>query len=299
MEHARGDVLDREGFLELGTKALEDLIEHPPKRGELLYFCIRMTSGTSGRTPIVMASEHKKGTPVGFKKGRAVVISQGGNNARLGNVLFTLTNTEDPTRILAIDDSDLKPQLEELLQDLKPDALRGFPSFMRRVGEYLGDAKGEVRAMKITGEKWTPSMQADFERTFPKANFEVIYGIVEVGVVATSECPNLERNHYHPVDDAVVDVDAPDETGAGELLISRPFYRGFRTVRYRVGDIGRIDPEPCVCGKMSFELFGRRGSDFFKVAGAVLFREEFDRVASECRDLFDDYRAEVSRRTEK
>lgn len=292
-------VLDRDGFLELALRSLEDLIAHPPAREELLYFSIRMTSGTSGRTPIIMASEHKKGTPVGFERARAIVIAQGGNNARVGNTLFTLTTTEDETRILAIDDSDLREGIGALLQDLRPDGMRGFPSFIRRTGEYLGEMKKEVRAMKITGEKWTPAMREDFERTFPNATFEIIYGIVEVGVVATSDCLHLERDHYHPVFDAGIDVYEPDEMGIGEILITRSFYRDFRAVRYKVGDVARIDTKLCACGKPSFELFGRRGNDFLKVAGAVLFREEFDRVAALCRDLFDRYRAEVSRRIEE
>lgn len=292
------DVLERDGFLELALEALEDLIERPPEKSEVLFHSIRMTSGTSGRTPIIMASEHKKGTPVGFERAKALVIAQGGNNARVGNTLFTLTNTQDPTRILAIDDSDLVPGLGTLLEDLRPDAMRGFPSFIRRVGEYLGDAKTEVRAMKITGEKWTPSMREDFESTFPNASFEIIYGIVEVGVVGTRECPHLLPNHYHPVDDATVEIAAPDESGAGEVLISRPFYRGFWARRYKVGDVGRVEPQRCACGKVSFELFGRKGSDFLKVAGGVLFREELDRVAVLCKDLFDDYRVEVSKHIE-
>jgi phenylacetate-coenzyme A ligase PaaK-like adenylate-forming protein len=295
---ARQPVLEREGFLQLGLRALEHLVAQPPQRSEVQFFSIRMTSGTSGRTPIIMASEHKADTPVGFEHCRTLVIAQGGNNARVGNTLFTLTKTKDPTRILAIDDSDLVPGLESLFQDLAPDAFRGFPSFIRRVGAYLGDAREGVRAIKITGEKWTPVMQADFERTFPNARCEIIYGIVEVGVVATSDCPHLARDHYHPVSDAVIGVDAPDESGMGELLISRPFYRDFYAAGYKVGDIGRLDPAPCACGRKSFELFGRRGTDFLKVAGAVLFREEFDRVAVLCSDLFDDYRAQVSRITD-
>lgn len=291
-------VLDREGILELGFKALDDLIENPPQGSDVMQCSIRMTSGTSGRAPIVLATDHKEGNVLGFRNAKTVVIAQGGNNARVGNTLFTWTNAQEPTRVLAVDESDFVPELGFLLQDLEPDALRGFPSFMRRAGEYLGDKKKSVQAMIITGEKWTPALREDFARTFPNARCKVVYAIVEVGVVATCDCPFLLPDHYHPVDDAIVEIGDPDESGIGDVLITRSFFRVFAPQRYQVGDMGRAASEPCTCGRYTFELLGRRGSDFLKVAGAVIFREELDRVAALCKDLFDDFRVEIARRME-
>ncbi len=82
----------------------------------------------------------------------------------------------------------------------------------------------------------------------------------------------------------------------GDLLVSfRPSER-VKVRRYRVGDIARRANTSCPCGDpVTFEILGRKGRDYVKLAGALLRREEFDRVASMRPDLFDDYRAEVTK----
>lgn len=288
------DVLERDGLVRLGDATLSALRAAPPSAADAQRFTVRMTSGTTGRTPVVIANEQLPGDARGFEGSRCLLIAIGGNNTRLANTLLVSTHARTPIRILPLDEPDMVAADANLFADLAPDAVRGFTSFVRRFGEIFPHATNGVQRMKLSGEKWTATTNERMRALFPNARFEPLYITNEIGVIAARDCDQLLLSHYHLAPGVAVEIDAADESGLGEILVTKRFFRDTEAVRYRVGDLARLDPALCACGRPSIELIGRKGSDYLKIAGAVLFREEFDRVAALCRDLFDDYRAEAT-----
>lgn len=287
------EILEREGLARLGDETLRDLSKQPPEAAEARRLTVRMTSGTTGRAPVVIANEHFAGDSRGFGRSRALMIAIGGNNTRLANALLVAEQAREPIRIMALDDADLAGGFETLVREFAPDAIRGFTSFVRRAAAFLGEARRGVSLLKLSGEKWTRAIDGEFRSLFPEAQIDVLYITNEIGVIATRDCAALAFGHYHAAPGVLIEIDGADESGLGELLASKRFFRSFSVSRYRVGDLARIDPGACTCGEASFELVGRKGSDYIKLVGAILLREEFDRVAQLCGDLFDDYRAEA------
>ena len=285
-------VQERDDVVALGEATLRDLIAHPPE-ADARHYAIRMTSGTTGRQPLMIVNEHRTGDPRSFKGFRSVILAKGTNNTRLSNALIMKEEADAPIRIIAIDEADVRPDRAALFEDLQIDAIAGFTSFVRRASDAFGEALANVRLFKFSGEKWTRTLAELFAREFPKARTYAYYISNEVGVMASTECERLPFGYYHAEDDVTFDIGMPDEDGIGDVLITKDVYRTFGVEHYRTGDLARFAQESCACGRPTFELVGRRGTDYLKVAGAVLFREEFDRVAALCADLFDDYRAVV------
>lgn len=287
------EVLDREGLVRLGEHTLAGLFADAPIGSEAKRFTVRMTSGTTGRAPVVIANEHFPGDSRGFEGSRTLVIAIGGNNTRLANTLLVSEGSKTPIRILPIDEPDLSLECAALMDDLSPDSMRGFTSFVRRFGDAFPEACTGVAKMKLSGEKWTPTAESSLRALFSNGKFEPLYITNEIGVIAARDCPQLPDGRYHLAPNVSIEIADPDESGLGDILVTKRFFRNDEAKRYRVGDLGRLDKEVCACGRATVELVGRKGSDYLKIAGAVLFREEFDRVAAQCRDLFDEYRAEA------
>jgi phenylacetate-coenzyme A ligase PaaK-like adenylate-forming protein len=201
------------------------------------------------------------------------------------------------SRLLVLDGRDISPHLRTLLNDFKPDMYYVFPSTLGIVSQYIDqDLATQARSIFLVGELAYSSVEKFLRERFPNALLRPQYMIQELGSVSSPvHCNFLPISRYHPAAGVELGVHEPDETGAGELLVSARVNDSITLDRYRYGDIARIFPEPCPCGAvLSFEIIGRSGLDFLRFGGATLRREEFDRVFQLCRDLIDEYRVELS-----
>lgn len=288
---------ERKDIAALGERTLEDLIVAPPE--EVKTCLIRMTSGTSG-VPIVIATGYSPEAPgeiAGDESVRRMIVCIGSRSARLSNVLIGRCGPKDTAmRVMPVDPQDLGPSLAGLLDDFKADGLHGFPAFIARLSEFMpAEAAREVRIIKVTGEVLSAERERYFAERFPNARQTEIYIASEVGGrIGNRSCRYLARNHFHPVEGVVVGIENGDEDGVGDITITKSVFRKARIERYRVGDIGRMVGGTCPCGEpVTFELMGRRGIDYIKLLGALIRREEFDRVVATFPDLIDDYRVDV------
>ncbi len=291
-------MMERKDLVVLGEKTLKDLTSHPPENPE--SFLVRMTSGTSGDAPIVIATGYAPEAPVdvvGDAEVERAISCLGSLSARLSTVL--VMNGIPPERviqILLIDPQDLVPGLSEMLTDFRPENIYGFCSYIARLTNYVGPsvARG-VRRIGLVGERLDSFFAQLFSERFSNAEQVEYYVANEVaGYIGRGVCRHLSRNHFHPVSGVTVEIDNPDADGTGDILVSKVVFRSVRVDRYRIGDIGRFVQKQCACGEViTFELLGRKGIDYIKLAGALIRREEFDRVAALFPGLIDDYRAEV------
>jgi phenylacetate-CoA ligase len=94
------------------------------------------------------------------------------------------------------------------------------------------------------------------------------YGSRDGGLIA-HECPS-GRLHI-AAEHVLVEVDAPDEDGVGDLLITNLDGFGMPLVRYRVGDRGRLGGS-CGCGLVLpvLDALAGRTNDFVVGAGGRL-----------------------------
>ena len=289
--------MDRIDLVEVGERTLARLRSVDLEPEEARQYIIRTTSGTTGGGPLVIAI---KVSPSFFDLFNGVsrpVVCIGAMNARLTNVLAARYGYGDaPIRICVIDSGDLSPEATSLLSDFEPDTLRGMPSFVVGILKLFPPAAGSwVKSILLTGEVLTKQRIEAFARQAPNATVRMQYATSELGALSQSgssaACPYLEHNQYHPGDGVHVEIEDTDGSGAGEVYVSKTLGEE-RIVRLRTGDIARSLP-PCRCGeRVTFELVGRAGYDYVKLVGAILRREEFDRVAR----LFSyvhDYRVEA------
>lgn len=107
-----------------------------------------------------------------------------------------------------------------------------------------------LKAVITTSEKLTTDMRAVIGQVFQCNVFEE-YSTVENAVFA-SECEH-QRLHLSP-DAGIVEILRPDGSPCpagepGEVVVTS-FLRAYQPlVRFRLGDIASVDPEPCPCGR--------------------------------------------------
>lgn len=290
--------MDKKALAAVFARAIDALVQTPPQKGELLL--VRSTSGTSGNAPLHIVYEV---TPEGFDRVRGaerLLICGSAMSQRLSNALLVRYGDTKGQRILCLHPGDKPADLAPILKDFAPDMLFGMSSLIVSVAEAIGPSVSEsLRTLIVSGEYLTAPVRAIFARYFPGAAFFQMYASMETNQVSKLFCTHLPANAYHPLDTVSVTIDSPDEQGVGDILFGRTLLRDFKMERYKIGDSGCIVQKPCACGETTtLYLSGRSGYDYLKLAGAVLRKEEFDRVANLCKDYIDEYRAEAFTSTE-
>jgi len=175
-----------------------------------------------------------------------------------------------------------------LLQDLRPAAICGTPSFVLHIAESLREQGGDPRALGLRygmygAEPWTEGLRAALERAFGCPAYDT-YGLSEiVGPGVAGECE--ARSGLHVCDDHFLPEVIDPATGAlrppgqeGELVLTTLTKRAIPMVRYRTGDITALYPEPCACGRTSVRI-GRikgRSDDMLVIKGVNLYPSEVE-----------------------
>jgi phenylacetate-CoA ligase len=159
-----------------------------------------------------------------------------------------------------------------------PELVWGSPSSITQLARHVGRSQGPARAplvgfAKIGGEQVYP-FQRDEIRRYLGARVIEAYGCTEVGPIA-AECPHgsmhvLGANaHIEIVRDG-----SPVPAGElGEIVATTTINHAMPLIRCRIGDIGRLSPEPCSCGlpqPVLAELRGRAADLLLKADGTAV-----------------------------
>jgi phenylacetate-CoA ligase len=141
------------------------------------------------------------------------------------------------------------------IRAMRPKMLFGYPSALSHIARHA-EANGwhmddlGIQVAFVTSERLYDEQRQQISNTFacPVANG---YGGRDAGFIA-HECP-LGGMHITAEDIIVEIVDhqgAPLPDGeAGEIIVTHLATRDFPFIRYRTGDVGVLDSEPCVCGR--------------------------------------------------
>lgn len=294
------DFLERKDFTNILGATLRDFFDHPPTPEDAMNYGVRLSSGSTGSG--ILVGIHKTSahmyrsaiTKEWYVGSDRILCCFGPVTMRVFTVLDGQKFTDD-TLYLTLDVRDLVPGTEKVLADFAPGKVLGVPSYIAHIAPRMDpQTRQQVRSINVFGEfltATTVSMLADF---FPNATVRSLFAVSEIGAVSTVSCDYQPLNFYHPRPGIDVAVYEPDETGVGELLVSTLLNQMIPIERYKTGDSVRLHSGVCQCGQTTtFEVLGRRGYDYLKVAGVTLRQEECERVAHKL-NAFDDYRVEAS-----
>jgi phenylacetate-CoA ligase len=182
------------------------------------------------------------------------------------------------------------------------------PSYALRLAEVAREAQldlasSTVRALIVAGEPGgsIPATRARIEEAWGARVFDHS-GITEVGPLG-SECLDNPGGHHLLENQCIAEVidpvtAAPVPAGRpGELVLTNLGRWGSPVLRYRSGDVVRVDPRPCPCGLPFVRLDGGilgRTDDMIHVRGNNLYPGALEAVVRRFPELAE-YRVQVGR----
>jgi phenylacetate-CoA ligase len=177
-----------------------------------------------------------------------------------------------------------------LLRDLGAEVLVSTPSYALAIAQAIAESGHgggglQVRLGLFGGEPWTEGMREEIERALGlvAVNF---YGLSEMcGPGVAAECPARAGLHVQE-DHFAVEVIEPASGRVlppgveGELVFTTLTKEAMPLLRYRTGDIGRLDDRPCSCGRTTVRLTGLRGrhDDMLIVRGVNIHPSDVEHV---------------------
>lgn len=164
----------------------------------------------------------------------------------------------------AMDEADLR-YFADAIRRIRPRMLWGYAHSLHEFAlavERNGWQVPPLRAISSTAAPLTQAQAADVERILGAPIYET-YRAAEVSLIA-GQCEHRRGMHIQ-ADHKLLEV--VDESGRavpdgepGEIVVTDLLNRAQPMLRYRLGDVGVIDPEPCPCGRpfpVLLSLLGR------------------------------------------
>lgn len=194
-----------------------------------------------------------------------------------------------------------------LMQDFRTSVLVSTPSFALYMAETARDLgydphKFNLKIGLFGGEPCSEAMREDIERQWGlKAT--VNYGLTEVvGPGISGECAEtagmhvLEDIYYPEIIDPENGKVLPDGE-IGELVLTPLFKEGFPVLRYRTGDITRLIPEPCSCGRTTrrMDYITGRSDDMIIIKGVNIFPSQIEEVLAGFNEVSPHYRLDLKK----
>ncbi len=176
----------------------------------------------------------------------------------------------------------------EVLRTFEIDTLIGIPAYLQLVFRAMRDnpERYKVRKVYYAGEHFYRKEQEYWKAALGIERIASIgYGTVDAGPLAY-QCPAAEGSVHHVlvghqfIEILHRDTLAPVPPGEiGLVVVTNLHPRLMPLIRYRIGDLGRMVPGTCACGREAprFELLGR-ADDAAVIGGYNLSYSSFQRV---------------------
>ncbi|MFZ5811549.1 MAG: phenylacetate--CoA ligase family protein [Thermodesulfobacteriota bacterium] len=194
-----------------------------------------------------------------------------------------------------------------IMEDYRTTTLVCTPSYALHLADALEAMDINVNALSLRhglfgAETWTEAMRAEIESRL-KLTATDNYGLSEImGPGVAGEC--LERRGMHVSEDhflmEIVDPATGDpvaEGEVGELVLTTLTKEAFPMIRFRTGDLTRVLPGPCPCGR-AFRRISRilgRTDDMLIIRGTNVFPSQIEAVILEVEGTTPHYRVVVER----
>jgi phenylacetate-CoA ligase len=210
--------------------------------------------------------------------------------------------------VIPISGSNTQRQLM-LMKDYGTTVLCATPSFVLYLWDVAQQLEMDVTALPLRvgvlgAEPWSEAMRRDIEQ---KWNIKAcdIYGLSEIiGPGVSCECIEAQAG-LHICDDHFLPEIIDPETGEplpdgemGELVITTLTKEAMPLIRYRTGDITRLNPEPCICGRTSVRMdrVSGRSDDMLIIRGVNVFPSQVEAVLLMSPQVEPHYQLLVSRK---
>jgi len=145
------------------------------------------------------------------------------------------------------------------LQRDRPYVLKGLTTYLYQIAKRIlssSDVRLKVPIIKPLGSGVTPTMRQTIEKAF-QGKLHDDYGSAELGSIAC-ECDC--HDGMHVFSDLFI-IEVVDNDGmnlpngeVGEVVVTDLVNHAMPLIRYRIGDLGKIDDTPCRCGRSSPRL---------------------------------------------
>lgn len=170
----------------------------------------------------------------------------------------------------------------------RPQVLIGWPVHLRELLRSLSPAelarlRRTLRLVFTESELLTREIRAWFTEGFgvPVRDEYSAFEVLNVYYECSAGGRHIAEDRVHV--EIVDDAGRPLPDGAeGRLLVTAYMERAMPLLRYEIGDIGRIDPQPCRCGRTfrTLELTRGRADDVVVLAdGRKLYSDTFMWIA--------------------
>jgi len=179
----------------------------------------------------------------------------------------------------------------EMIEDLKITGIGGSPSFIAYMAQLAHDngmqfeTKPYPKRAMFGGEPAAKSTRDKMEALFGIKAYDE-YGLTELlGPGMTSECERQEGMHVWS-DHVLLECVDPDsgewmpEGEEGELVWTFLASEAMGVIRYRSGDLSRIIPETCPCGRTHPRMASIKGriDDGVSIGGFIVFPSQAEDV---------------------
>jgi len=196
-----------------------------------------------------------------------------------------------------------------LLQDFRPQGLACTPSFALHIGESMREQGIDPRALGVAyglfgAEPWTEAMRAQLEALWGCVAVD-FYGLSEmIGPGVATECAEA-RDGLHVNEDHFLPEIVDPRTGAslpdgqeGELVLTTLTREALPMIRYRTGDVTRLDPSPCRCGRTTVRMARIKGrtDDMLIIKGVNVYPSQLEAALLTLEDVAPHYQVLVDRR---
>ncbi|MDQ0193757.1 phenylacetate--CoA ligase family protein [Paenibacillus wynnii] len=162
-----------------------------------------------------------------------------------------------------------------VLNHCKPDIIYGNPYLLLNMAKQLSGESRDFNKPEVIYSSF--ELLDNPSRLFLSSVFDCricdIYGFSEVGDVAW-ECP---EGHGHHINEDYLVVEVLNSQGQpvigekGEIVVTSFYNDAMPIIRYRVGDIGVMETDPCPCGRHTHRLkqIHGRNVDFISLPSGV------------------------------
>ncbi len=194
-----------------------------------------------------------------------------------------------------------------IMRDFKSTALVSSPGFALAIADAAAEmgllpGTHSLRVGFFGSEPWSEGLREQIQAKLGITALDN-YGLTEIlGPGVSFECDRKDGLHVNEDHFVVEVIDpktlAPVPPGTeGELVFTTITKEGFPLVRYRTGDLGVLNPEPCACGRTLARMSRIRGRiDDLIILGAVkVFPSQIEQVILEVQGVEPHYQIVVDR----
>ncbi|MYA62660.1 MAG: phenylacetate--CoA ligase [Dehalococcoidia bacterium] len=174
----------------------------------------------------------------------------------------------------------------ELAQDFGATVLCCTPSYSLFLGEQAGELDADLSKLRLGvfgAEPWSEEMRSEIEARFGITALD-IYGLSEViGPAVAMEC--LYKRGMHLAEDHFIPEVVDPATGEslpngeiGELVFTCTTKEALPLLRYRTGDLTRLERGRCLCGRTTTRMEKTLGrtDDMLIIRGINVFPSQIE-----------------------